>query len=153
MALAAPGGEPPNPFNNPGLDLPPDEPDIPPDHKKCNGCHQVKPKSEFVAKRGGREVARCATCRGHLTASKARKRSATQALLSSPPREDEPRRLIPQPQVRTPSYAQPTAASRARTQPQSILPRGINSQDTPAEAAARREQAIIRRASRNSTRW
>jgi len=142
MAATAAGGEPPDPFRLPDLRLLIVSPDTIQEWGICSSCRQVKPIDEFIPKRGTKLTATCLTCRQSTSIS--RKRTATQAPLSSPPRGER------QQQPRTPSSMQPTLASRGRahsriptsikpTAPQPILPRGISSQDTPAEAAARRQ--------------
>ena len=91
--------------------------------KTCSGCGKVKGLDEFKLKRGNRPTNTCSICRGVVSST--RKRTTTQALLSSPIREQ-----------RAPSFMQPTYASRTKQfstataregAPQPILPRGINS--------------------------
>ena len=138
MAAAAAGGEPSDPFQLPDPRLPIASPVTTQEWRTCSSCRQVKPINEFIPKRGTKLIVTCLTCHQGVSASTSRKRTAIQAPLSSPPRGER------QQQPRTPSFMQATLASRGRarsriptpikpTAPQPILPRGISSQETPAE--------------------
>ncbi|KIX04765.1 uncharacterized protein Z518_05635 [Rhinocladiella mackenziei CBS 650.93] len=61
--------------------------------------------------------------------------------------------MSPAREQRKPSFVQPTVASGARDRtPRPVLPRNLNSQDTPAERDARRRQAAISREHRSIRR-
>ncbi|KAH7038971.1 hypothetical protein B0J12DRAFT_250250 [Macrophomina phaseolina] len=139
MAAAAAGAPPPPPPPPSSWSSPSDEPSssIPEPTKICSNCGQHKLLSLFVTtsvKGRTRTLVQCADCRNSKAGS--RKRRA-----ASPP----PPPNVPPVQ----SYASsrlPTLASRpSRIRQPTFFRRGINSQDSPQTATARRELTAVTR--------
>ncbi|EED14664.1 conserved hypothetical protein [Talaromyces stipitatus ATCC 10500] len=133
----------------------------------CSSCRVEKPLHQFKSKTGNRTLKTCSACCDRVQGHRIAKRKSNEADVSEPPVEE----------THVPHFMRPTTASLRRLAPQRVPAqqlqqqiiensqqvssssptpsyhhRGVNSQDTPRHAEARRRQAQDQRAHRAARR-